>query len=60
MLSTGEMMTILYNSKSQANPLDMNHPRKAWRKPVLDILELETAQHGKTHINDGSFTHRSY
>jgi hypothetical protein len=53
-------MTIPYNSNIQANLLETNPIKKDWRKPVLDILELEHAQHGKTHINDGSFTHRSY
>jgi hypothetical protein len=33
--------------------------KKDWTKPVLDILELESAQHGSTHIPDGVLKHRS-
>ena len=33
--------------------------KKDWRKPVLDILELESAQHGASHVPDGLSRHRS-
>lgn len=60
MFSLGEIMTTPDNSSNKANPLDKTLARKAWRKPVLDILELEAAEHGKTHLTDGGFSHRSY
>jgi hypothetical protein len=53
-------MTTPDNSSNKANPLDKTLARKPWRKPVLDILELEAAEHGKTHLTDGGFSHRSY
>ena len=33
--------------------------KKVWIKPVLDILELESAQHGILHNGDGIALHRS-
>ena len=33
--------------------------RKDWTKPMLDILELENAQHGSIHIADGNLRHKS-
>ncbi len=33
--------------------------KKDWRKPVLDILPLEQAQHGSSHIADGVLKHHS-
>jgi hypothetical protein len=33
--------------------------KKAWKKPVLDILELQNAQHGAFTITDGITKHHS-
>ncbi len=33
--------------------------KKAWKKPVLDILELQSAQHGTSRIGDGLNAHHS-
>jgi hypothetical protein len=33
--------------------------KKAWKKPVLDILELESAQHGTSGLPDGNIRHHS-
>ena len=33
--------------------------KKDWTKPMLDILELESAQHGTSHISDGNIRHHS-
>jgi hypothetical protein len=34
--------------------------KKDWKKPVLDIIELERAESGfNHHTGDGRFTHRS-
>ena len=54
-------MTTLNNTNSRAKTMDMNLIPKKWGKPVLDIIELEAAQHGKAgHLQDGSQFHRSY
>jgi hypothetical protein len=34
--------------------------KKDWEKPVLDILELQSAQHGTTGLPDGAIKHHSY
>jgi hypothetical protein len=34
-------------------------PKKEWSRPVLDILEVESAQHGITKNQDRLLTHRS-
>ncbi len=49
------------------NPASMNalqglppvSDKKVWTKPVLDILELESAQHGTSHVPDAIHRHRS-
>ncbi len=49
------------------NPASMNAlqglppvtEKKVWTKPVLDILELESAQHGVSHNPDHGVRHRS-
>jgi hypothetical protein len=33
--------------------------KKDWTKPVLDILELESAQHGISHVPDANYRHAS-
>ena len=33
--------------------------KKVWTKPLLDILELESAQHGTSHVPDAVLRHRS-
>jgi len=50
------------NNPASANAIQSGSPdqaKKVWTKPVLDILELESAQHGSTHIPDGVYRHRS-
>ncbi len=34
--------------------------KKVWAKPVLDILKLESAQHGTRGIGDTIHKHASY
>ena len=34
--------------------------KKEWKKPVLDILELQNAQHGPGTISDGVIKHYSH
>ncbi len=50
--------TARTNAKHQAlHPVD---ERKDWSKPVLDILELESAEHGMKQIpGDRLLTHLS-
>jgi hypothetical protein len=49
--------TASTNAKHQASPPVRTH--KDWTKPVLDILELESAEHGFSHVNDNLTSHRS-
>jgi hypothetical protein len=49
--------TTSTNAKHQAS-----HPvrtRKDWSKPVLDILELDSAEHGPKPLGDALGGHRS-
>lgn len=44
------------NENVDAAPAEV---KKAWKKPVLDILELQSAQHGHFTIPDGLTKHHS-
>ncbi len=44
------------NANVEAAPVEV---KKAWKKPVLDILELQSAQHGVFTIPDGLTKHHS-
>jgi hypothetical protein len=47
---------------TRTNDLQGDRPvatKKDWKKPMLDILELESAQAGISHLQDGRFTHHS-
>jgi hypothetical protein len=47
-------------STNAQHPASASTPqRREWKKPVLDILSLEDAQHGKFHLFDGNSFHKS-
>jgi hypothetical protein len=51
---------------TNAPTMNAQHPASAtvpqkreWKKPVLDILALEDAEHGMSHVHDGLNSHKS-
>jgi hypothetical protein len=47
-------------SMNAQHPASTSVPqRREWKKPVLDILSLEDAQHGPYHLFDGQGKHKS-
>ena len=53
-------MTITPSMNAQ-HPASASVPqRREWKKPVLDILSLEDAQHGGIVNTDGIGRHRSH
>jgi len=58
-LSHGERMNKLVpmNALQQTPPL---MDKKVWAKPALDILPIESAEHGVTGLSDGIHKQRSH
>jgi hypothetical protein len=54
----GESMKTFANANATQD-LPPVKAKKDWEKPVLDILELQSAQHGTHGLADGSIRHRS-
>jgi hypothetical protein len=52
-------MTITPSMNAQ-HPASASVPqRREWKKPVLDILSLENAEHGRWTLFDGAGKHKS-
>jgi len=58
-VSFGGWMTNAPTMNAQ-HPASATVPQKReWKKPVLDILALEDAEHGMSHVHDGLNSHKS-
>jgi hypothetical protein len=45
------------NAQQQASSTVLE--RKDWKRPVLDVLALATAEHGGSSVHDGALKHKS-
>lgn len=52
-------MTDAPNTNAQHAASATCPKRREWTRPVLDILALADAEHGRSHVSDGLNSHKS-